>query len=146
MLLKENEILKKQKEMYRKRFERAQKLNKMFPSPRKTVHKIISKGQQEVKRHLAFTVCLTKQIKSNYQTDTEKEKSIISKIFAVKIFKKYKVTKCLKGVYLTVKKGKNVDDKIKKDIYEFFCDDEITTQAPGKKDFITSKKEKLKDI
>lgn len=68
--------------MYRKRFERAQTFNKMSPSPRKTVHKILTKGQEEVKRHLAFTVCLTKQINSNYQTATEKEKSIISKIFA----------------------------------------------------------------
>lgn len=84
--MKENEILKNQKEMYRKRFEKGKKLNKISHSPRKI--KILSKEQEEVKRHLAFTVWVTKQIKSNYQTATEKEKSIISKVFAGNILKK----------------------------------------------------------
>lgn len=166
-LKKENKILKervqkykRQAEKYRKRVERAKskKYANLSPSPNKVVKQIISKGKNEVRRSLTFAVCVTKQIKANYKSALPKEKAAISKVIAGKILKKYRMTKGLKNVislhrYRTAKsmpgllqkkngKFKEKMEMLKASVHEFFCDDEITTQAPGKKDFVTLNKER----
>lgn len=169
-LEKENEKLrneakkyKRDSDKYRKRCAR-QKVSvsqpeKSSPSPNAKVSLTLQKGPDEVRRQLSFSFVLEKQIKENYKTASSKEKTTMSKMMAGIIVKKYHALGRLSKIVSTKRYAKNKDqvrfilekrrrnlvkrNQLKKEIFDFFHRDDITSQSPNKNDFVCIyKKEK----
>lgn len=159
-LKNENEKLRRSGDKYRKRWERSGRSHVEnpddSPEPKRMVNETLRKGEKEVRRQLLTSFAVQKQIKNTYKTASSREKTAISKVVAGKIVKKYRVMKDLKNIisldrYYNSRNKEIISEKqvrptrsnyLKKLIFEFFCNDEITVQSPNKKDFVTFKKQK----
>lgn len=159
-LSEENTKLKRCASKYKKRSQRLKtsQKNNRSPSPNKRGMQTIKSGQAEIKSELRFSYALQKQIKENYNSAMSSEKTTIARSLAGKILKKYRCMKKLTPLISLQRLRANTDTSryilkkqvrtsqkiklLKEQVKEFFFDDEITTQSPNKKDFITFKKEK----
>lgn len=157
-----NAKLIKEKEKYRKRYERllaqqnastARKVN----TPKTRVVKIMNKKDDKlIRRKLLFGEVVQEQLLTNYgklKSPKEKYKYVSTILGDKKIFKKYKVLKNVKMLMPShscrfrnnkrqLKKNTSLNEKVRRDIQTFLEDDENTRQSPGKKDTITKKKVK----
>lgn len=157
---------KKRGDKYKKKFYRLREQVANNNSPRTKTRRFL-RGENvspRVRKSLEFSNVLSCQVQENYKTNqcSRKSRKAFSLVLSGKIVKKYKVITMMKdyvGPYykrLTkLSTGKNIDEtlktvttystknvKIRRDVVNFFEQDDVSRLEPGKKDCITRFKEK----
>ncbi|XP_071052091.1 putative autophagy-related protein 11 [Onthophagus taurus] len=154
---KENSNLKRQLDMYKKKYYRLKNKSKTEKdTPNSNVNKLL-KGvknvPQEVKKHLLFGEVIKQELTNNFQALTDcKRKQAFAKVIKGKMLKKYRLLKFARSFlpYSLWKKQLHSDDilcynrknrqkipELRKLVGKFFIADENSRLAPGKKDTIT---------
>ena len=77
---------------WKKRYERAQKVDKGSPTPKKLVRNVLKCGKEEITRRLLFGEVLKKQSRQNYSScSSAREKQVHAKVVSSWFLKKYKL-------------------------------------------------------
>ncbi|CAH0547039.1 unnamed protein product [Brassicogethes aeneus] len=158
-LRKSLKTLGQRAERYKKRYNRLSKKKRKqsrSPSPNTNVKNILRQTTNDIKKKLLFSECLVKEIKAKAKDSNEVEKNILGACISSSIYKKYRVQseatsivsrhilkKHLKSQINHVKKRQLRTQQmmsIRRQIENFFLEDENTIPAPGKRDTITKRK------
>lgn len=146
-------------ERYKKRYNRLLKKKckqSGSPTPDTKVKTILRQPTNEIKKKLLFGECLVKEIKTKAKHSNEVEKNILGACISSPIYKKYHVQSEAASIVSRHIFKKHVKSQIKhvkkrqirtqqmislrRQIENFFLEDENTIPAPGKLDTITKRK------
>lgn len=144
--------LKSKVHKYKKRYQRLIiKTTAVSNSPKSKCSRELKKESvsPKIKRKLLFADALSADLKSSYKSlQSKKSKMMFTSSLSLKYVAKYRFMTAAKPFFpwnVHVKKQRfGVAGKsqrlVQKEVEKFFNSDDVSTQAPGKKDFITSKK------
>lgn len=153
--LENNALKKKVSSLNRKVGRQNEKIHRLTEPPATIEAEDLLKGctvSQEVKNTVVAHFALKKQLSNAYTTfETNKEKQFLSEVVAGEGSEVRKCKTLQDCREFLVKKNKNIvngarksqSETLKKHVQEFLESDESSRQAPGKKDCITIKKEKI---
>jgi hypothetical protein len=140
---------------YRKRYQRlVMKTAKFSNSPSSKFNREFRKERisPRVRRKLLYAESLQSDLISSYQSlKSKKKKQIFTSTLSLKYTAKYRFMSVAKSFFpwnANVKKqkfgvAKKSVNLVRENVIKFFESDDVSTQAPGKKDFVTFKKKRM---